>query len=257
MPHDRLRAPWRPVLVLGLTFLVAFQATPAFAWGRPGHRVIAKLAERHLTPQAKAAIAELLESGESLADCSTWADEHRRELPKTAPWHYVDAPLDEPRHDDRFAAGDPKKGFIVPKIRELRVTLKDRSRPIQERRQALRFLVHLVEDLHQPLHVGENHDRGGNDTQVRWFTRGSNMHRVWDTGIIDHAARGENGWLDDLIAMDTPESRQKAQAGSVEDWATESLLAARQAYQYSAAGKRMKPGAKLADSYQVAIIAVL
>jgi hypothetical protein len=147
----------------------------------------------------------------------------------TAPWHYVDVPLDEPRYDDRFAGDEPKKGYVVPKIRELRGVLKDRSRPVEERRFALRFLVHLIQHLLMPLHVGDNGDRGGNDTQVRWFDRGSNMHRVWDSGIIDHAGLGEDGWLADLIAMDTPEARQQAQAGSVEDWATESLLAAREA----------------------------
>jgi nuclease S1 len=77
------------------------------------------------------------------------------------------------------------------------------------------------------------------------------MHRAWESGIIDRAGRGEAGWLDDLIAMDTPEARQKAQGGTVEDWATESLLAAREAYQDPATGQRIKPGAKLADSYQV------
>jgi hypothetical protein len=209
-----------------------------------------------LSPNARAGVAELLEPGESLADASTWADEHRREMPKTAPWHYVDVPLDEPRYDDRFAGDDPAKGFIVPKIRELRAVLKDRSRPVEERRQALRFLVHLVEDLHMPLHVGENHDKGGNRLQVRWFDRGSNLHSVWDSGLIDHAGRGEVGWLAALVAMDTEDARRQAQADTVEDWATESLQAARQAYQDPATGQRIKPGAKLGDAYQTANLPV-
>jgi hypothetical protein len=110
------------ILSLASSLIIQF-AAPAWAWGRIGHRTIAKLAERHLTPAAKAAIAELLEPGESLADAATWADEHRRELPKTAPWHYVDVPLDEPRYDDRFAGDEPGKGFIVPKIREFKAIL--------------------------------------------------------------------------------------------------------------------------------------
>jgi hypothetical protein len=209
----------RRALVLSLASLLIIQlATPAWAWGRLGHRAIAKLAERHLSPAAKAAIAELLEPGESLADCSTWADEHRRELPKTAPWHYVDVPLDEPRYDDRFAGDEPGKGFIVPKIREFKAILKDRSRPVAERRFALRFLVHLVEDLHMPLHVGESHDKGGNDLQVQWFDPGSKLHRVWDSGIIDKAGRGEEGWLADLVAMDTDAARSQALADSSDSW---------------------------------------
>jgi hypothetical protein len=212
--------------------------------------VIAEFAERHLNPAAKEAIAGLLEPGESLADASTWADDHRRELPKTAPWHDGDVPLEAPRYDDRFAGDEPAKGFIVPKIREFKAILKDRSRPQEERRFALRFLVHLVEDLHMPLHVGENHDKGGNNLQVRWFDRGSNLHRVWDSGIIDRAGRGEDGWLADLVEMDTPLDRSDAEAGTVEDWARESLLAARAAYQDPATGRRIMPGAKLGDAYQ-------
>ena len=68
--------------------------------------------------------------------------------------------------------------------------LGDPDRPAEERNVALRFVVDLVGDLHQPLHVGENHDNGGNDLQVRWFDRGSNLHLVWDSGIIDHPGRG-------------------------------------------------------------------
>jgi hypothetical protein len=79
-----------------LTLLVIVQtATPAWAWGRLGHRVIARLTDKHLTPEAKAAVAELLGPGESLADASTWADDYRRQHWNTAPWHYVDVPLDE------------------------------------------------------------------------------------------------------------------------------------------------------------------
>ena len=78
---------------VALIFLIVLQPTaPALAWGRLGHRVIAMLAERHLNDDARAGIGELLEPGESLSDCSTWADEHRRGLPHTAAWHYVERP---------------------------------------------------------------------------------------------------------------------------------------------------------------------
>jgi hypothetical protein len=237
--------------------VIVQSAAPAWAWGRVGHRVIAKLAERHLTDQARAVIKALLEPGESLADAANWADEHLRDVKGSGPWHYVDIPLDQDRYDDRFAGDAPEKGCIVPKIREFRAILKDRSRPVQERRQALRFLIHLVEDLHQPLHVGEDHDRGGNDLQVRWYDQGSNLRAVWDYGMIEHAGRGEDGWLADLIAMDTDEDRRQAQAGSVEDWATESLLAAREAYQDPKTGQRIRPGTKLADEYQARSLPVV
>jgi S1/P1 Nuclease len=101
--------------IITLTLLVAGQtATPVWAWGRLGHRVISRLAEKQLTPKAKAAITELLEPGESLADTSLWADQNRGRLPKTAPWRYVDVPLDEPRYDAKFSGDISTKGIQTP-----------------------------------------------------------------------------------------------------------------------------------------------
>ncbi len=236
--------------------LIAFQGASARAWAPLGHRLAGRLAEKHLTPRAKAAVVELLEPGETMAAASTWADEHRRDIKGSGPWHYVDVPLDQDRYSDRFAGDAPEKGNIVPKIREFRAILKDRSRPLQERRIALRFLIHLVEDLHMPLHVGDNHDRGGNDTQVQFFGQGTNMHRLWDGDMIGRVCTDEGCWLDDLVAMDTPEARARAMAGTVEDWATESLLAAKEAYKDPATGQKIKAGTKLADAYQQANLPV-
>lgn len=118
----------RKRFVIALAFFVALQAaSPSWAWGPLGHRLAARLAERHLNPRARAAVAALLEPGESLADASTWADEHRRDIKGSGPWHYVDVPLDQDRYDDRFAGPEPAKGYIVPKIREFRAILKDPS----------------------------------------------------------------------------------------------------------------------------------
>jgi hypothetical protein len=175
-----------------------------------------RLAEKQLTPAAKAAIVELLEPGESLADASLWADENRGRLPKTAPWHYIDIPLDEPRYESKFSGDVASKGCVVDKINEFRLTVKDPSKAVEDRRFALRFLVHCLEDMHQPCHVGDNSDKGGNLTQVRWFDRGSNMHRVWDSGIIERVGTTEDFWLNDLAALDTPEARQEAMKGTVE-----------------------------------------
>ena len=110
-----------------LTLLLALQSvTPAWAWGRLGHRVISRIAEKQLTPTAKAAIAELLEPGESLANASTWADEVRGRMRETAPWHYVDVPLEEPQYDSKYPG--PKIGCVVDKINEFRLVVKDKSK---------------------------------------------------------------------------------------------------------------------------------
>jgi hypothetical protein len=252
------RKPCRSCLVIALTLLLALQsAMPAWAWGRLGHRVITRLAEQKLNPNAKLAIAALLEPGESLADASTWPDEHRRDLPGTAPWHYVDVPLDEPRYHSLFSGDLPERGYVVDKIHDFKVILKNPGRSVEDRRFALRFLIHCIEDLHMPLHVGDNNDKGGNQTQVRFFDQGTNMHRLWDSQIIERVSDQEDFWLTDLAALDTAGNRASWIRGTVEDWATESLLAARQAYQLPETGQRLKPGQKLAEAYQRANLPVV
>jgi hypothetical protein len=237
------------VLVTVAASAIDATAHPALAWGPVGHRVIARLAEKQLTPEARAAIAALLEPGESLADASLWADLHRRDYPKSAPWHYVDVPLDEPRYHSVFSGDRPDRGYVVDKIHDFKVIVADRDRPIAERRIALRFLIHFVEDLHMPMHVGDNRDKGGNTTQVRFFDRGTNMHSLWDSGMIEHVNPEVDAWLADLATLDSADGRLRAAKGTVEDWATESLLAARRAYQVPETGKRLKSGQKLGDAY--------
>lgn len=222
---------------------------PAWGWGALGHRVIAKFAERHLSESAQDGIRELLEPGESLADASTWADENRERIPASGPWHFASIPLDEPAYDARFARPRSREGTIVPKIREFRAVVRDRTKPIEQRRRALRFLVHLVEDLHQPLHVGDAGDRGGNELQVRFFRRGTSLHHLWDSLLLEHMARDEGRWVDELSAMDDPVGRAVAMEGTVEEWATESLRAARQAYRDPTTGRKIEPGTVLGEAY--------
>ena len=83
-----------------------------------------------------------------------------------APWHYVDVPLDQTKYDKKWSADDPKHGCVVDKINEFRATLKDKTKSVEDRRFALRFLIHCVEDMHMPMHVGDNHDRGATTLHV-------------------------------------------------------------------------------------------
>ena len=215
-----------------VALLIALQATtPAWAWGRLGHRVISRLAEKNLNPKAKAAIAELLDLARPSPTPRPGPMRTDERLPKTAPWHYVDVPLDEPRYDAKWSADDPKKGCVVDKINEFRAVLKDPTKSKEDRRFALRFLIHCIEDIHMPMHVGDNHDRGGNETQVRFFDEGTNMHRLWDGGMIERISTSEDYWLKELTVLPSSQSRDTTAEGTVEDWATESLLAAREAYQ--------------------------
>ncbi len=228
--------------------LATVSPATSLGWGRVGHRTSARLCETLLTPATKAAIRDLLEPGESLADASIWPDEIRRERRETAPWHYVDVPITDAKYDAKYCALQ-KEGCVVSKIHDFLPILKDKGAPKEKRREALRFLAHFVQDLHMPLHVGERHDKGGNDLQVRWFEDGSNLHRVWDSGLIEHADRDENRTFGRLKATFTPDFIAAASPGTVEDWANESLAAARDAYVEPVSGLPLKSGVKLGEAY--------
>lgn len=236
--------------------LLGMLAVPrgASAWGRTGHRAAAKMAETRLSPAALAAVKALLDPGETLADASTWADEVRRDLPESGPWHYVNVPISEPKYADRFCG---ESGCVVRKVADFRKTLADKTAPRAERRKALRFLVHLVQDLHQPVHVGDRHDRGGNDLQVQFFGKGSNLHRVWDSGLIEQAYPDESALLRDLTALVSAGDSAAWAGGSVVDWADESLAAARGAYQDPVTGRELRRGARLGLPYQNANLPVV
>jgi hypothetical protein len=109
--------------------------------------------------------------------------------------------------------------------------------------------VHCLEDMHQSCPVGDNNDKGGNDTQVRFYDRGTNMHRLWDGELLARVSESEDIWLKELATLDTQEAREAASKGTPEDWATESLLAVRAAYNAPETGQRLKPGQKLGDAY--------
>ncbi len=238
--------------VLAWASLVAVLTTgTAWAWGRIGHRVAGKIAEGRLTPAAKAAVASLLEPGESLADVSTWADEVRRDFPESGPWHYINIPITEPKYDPKFI---PEEGCVITKIDDFRKILADPAAPRIERQKALKFLVHFVQDMHQPVHVGHRADRGGNDLQVQFFDRGSNLHRVWDSGMIEHDMKTEAEWVDLISKQITPELSQSWCRGGPPEWADESLALARLAYRNPADQAELKKGAKLGQAYQDAYL---
>lgn len=220
----------------------------ALAWGRFGHRAAGKLAESRLSPAALAAVRSLLEPGESLADASTWADEVRREFPQSGPWHYVNVPITEEKYSARFC---PEEGCVVSKIAEFRQVVADRNAPRIERQRALRFLIHFVEDMHQPLHVGDRKDKGGNDTQVQFFGKGSNLHRVWDSGILERAYQDDLSLFKDVRELAGSAEAANWSGGTVESWADESLDLARKAYLQPDTEANLRSGSKLGEAYQV------
>jgi nuclease S1 len=234
-------------VVIATTLAASMMASPVWAWGRVAHRVAGKITEARLTPAAKAAVAALLEPGESIDNVSTWADDYRRDHRESGPWHYINIPITEPRYDAKFV---PEEGCVVTKIDEFRKILADAKAPRAERQKALKFVIHFVQDMHQPLHVGHRGDRGGNDTQVQFFDNGTNMHSVWDSGLIEHANKTEAEWVAALSKTITTELADSWSKGGPPDWANESLDIARGAYLFPPANTELKKGAKLYQPYQ-------
>ncbi|EMR03059.1 S1/P1 Nuclease [Cesiribacter andamanensis AMV16] len=191
----------------------------ALAWGQNGHRVVGHVAQENLSRKAEKKIMALL-GNNSLSEVSVWMDDIKSDAryDHTHDWHWVTIP------DGQTYAQTEKneKGDILMKIQELVVSLKGGSLNRQEEQEALKYLVHLVGDLHQPLHVGGGDDKGGNDVRVDWFGRNSNLHRVWDSEMIESK---QLSFTELSHYLNKPSKAQiKAwQSSSVEAWAMESM----------------------------------
>lgn len=177
----------RSLRVLPMLAALCLVAFPALAWGPEGHGIVADIAQRHLTPAALREVRRLLalEGKENLDQVSSWADDYRQDHRSTGPWHYVDIPLDASGYD---AARDcPRGNCVVAKLPHFVHVLADRSATPEQRLVALKWVVHLVGDIHQPLHNEDHDDKGGNTVQLVYFGTPTNLHRIWDTAIIEHA----------------------------------------------------------------------
>ena len=159
--------------------------SPALAWGQTGHRVIGELAQERINAKTRAEIEQILEV-EDLAEISTRADEERSNpdpfwQKEAGPWHYVTVP-----EGQTYAqVGAPLEGDGYTALERFTATLRDASASREDKVVALHFIVHIVGDLHQPLHAGNSTDRGGNDVRVSWFGDSTNLHSVWDSRLID------------------------------------------------------------------------
>lgn len=211
--------------------------TPAaWGWGREGHAIIGTIAERHLSPAARAAVAQLLEPGETLANTGSWADEVRGQRRETSTWHYINLPITEPPGDWRQYC--PQTGCVVSAVIDMAGRLRNPSLDRAAKAEALKFLAHFVGDLHQPLHTGDRGDRGGNDVPVVFLNQPGNLHSIWDTPILmwmlseDPALRAR---LERGVIYWT---RRQMSKGTPEDWAWEAHAVSRDvAYRHLPEGK--------------------
>ena len=200
-----------------------------FAWGQKGHDVTAYIAEQHLTPAARAAVESLLD-GKSIVYWANWLDNasHQRPLAYTKTWHYKN--IDEGvRYEE--APANPA-GDAVTAIKSRIEILNDPNTTAEERRLALKILIHVVGDLHMPLHMGHATDLGGNRIKVKFFNRDNNLHAVWDSSIPESAHKWSYTEWQQQIDRANPADEAAIISGSVDDWAKETVAIASDVYTY-------------------------
>ena len=215
----------RVVTSLSMSYLLMGQV--CFGWWPESHRIIASIAELRLNSRATAAVAAILPPGQSLESIAPWADEIRIEGKKTGRWHYINIPTGAVRGAwSRYCPEDACIAAVIPKMEAV---LRDESATRKRRAEALRFLVHLMGDLHQPLHAGERQDRGGNLVRVHFDGQAVSLHAAWDGKMIEAWFRQDPN-ADRNLRMGAPANERAAMTeGSLDDWLWESQEVARDA----------------------------
>lgn len=204
--------------------------------------MVAAIAERHLTAKARERVRQILGPGGSLAAVSTWADEIRPSRSETAPWHYIDIPLDASAIDP--ARDCPDGDCVTGAITRFVAVLRDTTSTPDAKSEALKFVVHFVADLHQPLHCADNHDRGGNDVHVTFFGENANLHSVWDTLLIERIDPETDSYAKRLDTALTDSDISKFAQGTVKVWALEGhAMAQKVAYGALPRGENLDLGA--------------
>ncbi|MGB5818150.1 MAG: S1/P1 nuclease [Saonia sp.] len=222
-----------------ITILILFSVQISFGnamfWSKTGHRAVGEVAEKHLNGKTKRAIKKLL-NGQSLALVSTFGDDIKadRNFSKFSPWHYVNFPADK-----KYTDVPPSKfGDVVMGIQKCVEIIKDDNSSREDKTFYLKMLVHLVGDLHQPMHVGRLEDKGGNDIQIQWFGQGTNLHRLWDKNLIDSFGMSYTELANNLPKL-TKTQKKAIQQGTVYEWVEESQELANELYDSVEIGEKV------------------
>ena len=208
------------ILFLLLSMTLSFQV---LSWGQTGHRITGAIAEHYLTPQAQKAVNDLLVN-EDMAEASTYFDEMKSNQSdfwqKTAsPWHYVNVHKGKTYEQE----GAPPEGDGVTALKMYSKMLKDPKTSIEDKKLALKFIIHIVGDLHQPFHTGTSEDHGGNKVKLNLFWQDTTLHRIWDEDLIDHQLLSYSEWTDWLCKKITDKQVQQWQTTDPKVWIAEGV----------------------------------
>ncbi len=217
--------------------LVALFATlQAFAWGQKGHDVTAAIAENHLTPRAAQTIDRVL-AGHSAVYYSNWLDNasHRPAYAHTKTWHYIN--VDEGQTLESMPRN--AKGDVLKAVEELVRDLKKGGLSAVEEAEKLKMLIHLVGDMHCPMHAGHLSDLGGNRIVVLFFDKATNLHSVWDSDIVEAAHRWSYTEWQHQIDRQSDDEVAALTAGTPEEWVRETLEICTGIYALTPAGTKI------------------
>ncbi|MCA0200671.1 MAG: S1/P1 nuclease [Proteobacteria bacterium] len=209
--------------LIATTFLCAILNAPAYAWDAAGHRMACVKAWREMTDPARAAVSDLLsvKTPEEFANTCTWADDVATKRPETAGWHFINVPKTA-RTIDLARDCKPPTSCVVTQI-ERQAEIVGSEAPKAARAEALRFLTHLMADLHQPLDVAFAEDHGGRDIKVTFLGKPADMHAVWDSLILTAPNPPSRGYTPFLQDMADRHNRERWNVGTAKDWAEETL----------------------------------
>ena len=222
----------RMLLLAGMSAM----ALPSFGWGQKGHDTTAEIAERHLTESTAKAVGELLD-GKSIVYWANWLDNasHTPEYAYTKTWHYKN--IDEGIAFDDAPLLDT--GDVVRAIPEQVKVLEDPRATREQKQLALKVLVHLLGDIHQPMHLGHASDRGANQVSVKFFDRNTNLHSVWDSSVPESGHKWSYTEWADQIDRATPEETAMILQGGPADWGKETFDICTEVYRKTPDGTKI------------------
>lgn len=208
----------------------------AWGWSQKGHDVTCDIAEKHLTPAAAAAVDSIFD-GMSLVYWANWLDNasHTPEYAYSKTWHYNNVDANE-TYETRKNAPD---GDAITAIRYCIGQLRDPQIPKESKALALKMLIHIMGDIHQPLHMGHATDLGGNRIRVKWFGQEKNLHSVWDYSLPESARKWSYTEWREQIDRGTDLDRRLLVSGNVDDWAKQSVEICKDVYNFFPAGKNI------------------
>lgn len=214
----------------------------SFGWGVTGHRIIAEIAQKNLNKKTKKKVLKML-NDYPMAYWANWADQIRsdslQQWKHTYVWHYVNVPSGLSKQEFTDSLQLMQQDNVYKAILKSEKSLSDKNASFEQKRESLYFLIHLIGDIHQPMHVARAEDLGGNKLKVFWFNNEDNLHNIWDSRLVDFQQYSYTEYAEILNSRLSEEDRKRLSEGTLEDWAYETYQLTNEIYAHAKAKDRL------------------